>query len=1151
MSIRRTVSQNIVSLAVMVAFAPGGWGMAAAQATHLAANVPNSGLLDRRARLHVDRSPLLEALQQLERQSGVALAYSPSLLPSVEVSCACASSTIREALDALLAGTMFEFSEMEGQIMLFPAPLPVPRSRRASTPMPEVRSGIPATALVPTMADLPFGRIQPATIAGTVTREGGLPVGSAAVTLRSLQLSTTTDEAGGYQLVVPAERVTTRPDTLDVRRLGFRPAAVAFSLAPGAIRVDVVLATQAVALQEIVVTGTAGNQMRVAQSAVVSSIDASDVMAKAPVLDVNELLYARAPGVSMTTASGTSGANTRIDIRGQASVSLSNYPLVFIDGVRVTAGPRTVIAAPGGTTAGAGGQQFSALNDLNPDDIESIEIVKGPAAATLYGADASTGVIQILTKRGRTGTRPLSHRLTFEYDNIDPAFTPYDNYGTCTAALVAPTSTNPLCRGQAVGTIVSDNVLRRNGAFSDGWSGSLLYSGQGGGENHGYYVSFSGRNEQGTTPSSYLKHRTGRVNLNWVASPRMQFDVSVGMIRADDRLPQGDQASNGFLLMGLFGSPLSVTTAPGGSLTGGAFNNNLTVEAISAIHTGDETMRMTPSVTARYNPLSWFTNRLTLGGDLTRTTFRQMYPKNSRGWYGGIANTGSIAVLEGNTTVYTVDYLGNINARFGTDGWISSDLSFGTQFINTVNATIGGTGQELLTNSFNLISGAVTRTGAQGWEQSKSWGFLMQEQVGFRDRLFVQIGARLDQHSSFPSSVGSFFLPKAGISYVVSEEPFWRERLGSVISTLRLRTAYGTTGRSPSGVDALETYVSTPYLPDAGPLRGGVSPGSPGNPDIKPERGTEFEAGFDAGFFNDRAGLELTYFAKTSKDVLFRLPLPPSSGFSSNPLVNIGEVTNKGLEISLRATPIARDNVTWDAGLNLNTLSNKLVSMGSITPFVSANNQCFKPGVEIAAWCVPRVLRVDTVAGRAIVSDTAQLAGGQLPKYTGSVHTTVTLFKNVRLYGQADGKFGHRIYNLTRDFRDRALLNSADVVLPAGQGGYSTFERIRRLGPFFAEQSGAQVGRALVRDPYIVDGDFVRFRELSVSWSLPVSIVSRLPGATAVSIAVGGRNLGLWTRYDGWDPEVIGVVDPATPFLADVFTTPQSRRLFTRLNVQF
>ncbi|HTE45293.1 MAG TPA: SusC/RagA family TonB-linked outer membrane protein [Gemmatimonadaceae bacterium] len=992
-----------------------------------------------------------------------------------------------------------------------------------------------AGAAVPQRADS-------TTITGRVASEGGVPIAGAVVSIPRLKLSTQTNDAGAFRLLAPT---TTRAESLHVTRLGYRPADVSFTLSAGQVSVNAVMAATALSLDQIVVTGTAGNQESRAQSAVVATIDASDIVAKASILNINELMYARTPGVSLTVASGASGANTRIDIRGQASISLSNNPLVFIDGVRTASGSRS-------TPGGVGGQTLNALDDLNPDDIESIEIVKGPAAATLYGADASAGVIQVLTKKGRTGVRRFSQRLTTEYDNIDPNFTPSTNYGICnTAAIIAPTSKSALCVGKTLGTVVSDNVLQRNNVFSNGWSGVLQYSAQGGGDNFGYYVSASSNNEQGTTPGNFLNHRTGRANFNWTASPKMSVDASVGLTRADDKLAKGDQDTYSYMLNGEWGQPVaSVTAGANGTMVGGWLNNNVSVQSVSAITNEDATIHATPSATLHYTPVSWFTNRFTMGADYVRTTGNQTYPLNSLGWYSGTQNTGQVSIQESNTTLYTVDYLGNISQRLGHGGWISSDLSFGTQWINSVATQLAATGSGLTTNASNLVSSGTTTAASQGYGQSKSLGYIGQEQIGFNDRLFLQFGARIDRNSAFGSSAPTFFLPKAGITYTMSDEPAIQHHLPSFISTFRVRAAYGTTGRSPSITDALQTYSKSPYLTDAGVVTPGVSPGSPGNPDIKPERGVETEGGFDAGFFHDRAGFELTYFSKTSKDLLLRLPLAPSSGFATSPLVNIGEVSNKGLEMALRATPVDRKNLTWDFGLTMNTLNNTIVNMGSVTPFVSGNNQCFKPGIELGAWCLSKVLRVDTVAKKAFVSDTAVAVGGSIPHYESAFHTTMTLFRNVRLYAQFDGKFDYKIYNLTRDFRDRTQKNSAEVNLPAGQGGYSLDELIRRVGPFATTTAGTAVGNSLARDAYMVSGDYVRFRELSVTWTLPTQFAQRLRVAGS-SVSVGGRNLHLWTKFDGRDPEVSGADGLANQFRADVETLPQVRRAFARLNLQF
>lgn len=1131
----------VLASAAAIAFAMQSLHAAVVQERTVAQHA-SGDVLDLPARLDVHDVVLVKALQELSARAHLALVYSPSLVPELTVRCRCASSTTREALETLLVNTALTFREADGQVMLVPASSPRVESAVSSPEMTESPS--PA---VPSNPDLQPLRLREfadsAVIIGHVTSGAGAPVVAALVSIRDLRLSATTNDAGLFRIVIPPDRFTAKTDTLRVVRIGYRPTSVAFRIAAGQVTVDVVMATAAVALDQVVVTGTAGNQERRAQAAVVTSIDATDIMAKAPVLDVNQLLYAQAPGVSMTNASGTSGSNTRIDIRGQASISLSNYPLVFVDGVRVTAGPRT---APGNAV---GGQSLNALSDLNPDDIASIEVVKGPAAATLYGADASAGVIQILTKKGRPGARQFTQKLSLQDDVLQPNFTPYTNYAKCTASLVAATSVNPLCKGQTIGTVISDNVLVRNDVFNNGSSGNIAYSLQGGNDNFGYYASFSATNESGTTPNNFLNHRSGRVNFTWNATPKLSLDASIYVARMDDKLPKGDQDSNGFMLGGDFGSPTSVITGSNGSLAGGWFIASTSVTSISSINTEDNTLRGTPSIQLRYSPTSWFTNRITLGQDLIHILGTQLYPKNSLNWYSAVQNTGQISVNESDANLYTVDYLGNISGRFGAHDQVSSDFSFGSQWINSVATSLSGVGQGLLTNTNDVVGAATTTTASQGYGQSKSFGYFGQEQIGLNDRLYLQLGARIDRNSAFGTNYGSFFLPKAGLSYVLSQEQFWQDRLSS-ISTFRLRAAYGTTGRSPSSTAALQTFSKANYITDAGAVLPGVSPGSPGNANLKPERGTEFEGGFDAGFFHDRIGLEATYFDKISKDLLLALPIAPSSGFSSSPLVNIGQVSNKGLELSLRATAFSSRNLTWDIAATTNTVTNRIDNMGSVTPFVSANNQCFKPGMEVGAWCVPQVIRVDSVNNKTFVTDTSVNVGGQIAKYESSLSSTMTIYRNFRVYFQFDGKFGYKIYDLTKDFRDRSVANSAEAVLPADQGGYSANERLRRLGPFFTQTAGTPVGTSLVRDPYIVSGDFVRLREMAVTWSLPTQIGERL-GLPGSSITFGGRNLWLSTKYPGFDPEVNGADGLVNLYRADVFTTPQNRRLFTRLNLQF
>src|SRR5690349_14753930 len=388
-------------------------------------------------------------------------------------------------------------------------PCPPPNSRKGTMlhrarATPLVSCLLAAAAVVgPTraLAQTP----QTGTVAGRVTDQGtSAPIGEARVRIVGTLVETVTNPNGEYRFTnVRPGRVQ-----LGVIRIGYRAASDTTRVAPGTTAtLDFALQASVTTLNQLVVTGTAGNQERRAQAAQVSTVEASSIKQSAAITNVNEMLQSRLAGVSVAASSGTAGTGRQIRIRGGASLSLSNQPIVFVDGVRMVDGAPNI---------GVNGQTADRMNDLNPDDIESIEVVKGPAAATLYGADASTGVIQIITKKGRTGANSFQQSLRTEYGNVNRNFTPPDNYGLCTAALVADNSTNPLCKGQQVGTLVHDNPLLRTGAFRTGSDLALGWTGRGGGQNYGYFLSGGTDRNIGVLPNNEFQRLAGRVNFNWI-----------------------------------------------------------------------------------------------------------------------------------------------------------------------------------------------------------------------------------------------------------------------------------------------------------------------------------------------------------------------------------------------------------------------------------------------------------------------------------------------------------------------------------------------------------------------------------------------------------------------------------------------------------
>src|SRR2546427_9529331 len=334
---------------------------------------------------------------------------------------------------------------------------------------------------------------QTAAVQGMITDiASGAPIADARVTIAGTVLQSTTNVLGNYRIAgIPAGNVS-----VQVRRIGYKTLTAAVTLAEGQeFTGNYALNASVVQLEEIVVTGTAGDQRSRAQAATVAVLDVAGLRQVQPTPDVGSDLQSRIPGVSVTSASGSSGTSAQIRVRGAASISLSNEPLLYVDGVRVT--------AQGAPQWFTGGQSYDRLNDIEPDDIESIEIVKGPAAATLYGADASAGVIQIITKRGRPGTGKFTQSLSFDYNAINRNFTPRTNFGLCSPGSVADTL-RVLCYGKAVNTLVSDNPLLREHAFRTGQMVGVNWSGRGGGQHYGYYSSLNHDKEKGDLPNNGL-----------------------------------------------------------------------------------------------------------------------------------------------------------------------------------------------------------------------------------------------------------------------------------------------------------------------------------------------------------------------------------------------------------------------------------------------------------------------------------------------------------------------------------------------------------------------------------------------------------------------------------------------------------------------
>jgi TonB-linked SusC/RagA family outer membrane protein len=974
-------------------------------------------------------------------------------------------------------------------------------------------------------------------ITGRITVRGTSdPLGDARVTVVGTAIAVFTNTNGEYRIAAaPVGRTQ-----VTAYKIGYSSASDTVTVSSGQqATLNLTMAPSRVQLSEVVVTGAVGNTERRAQGAAVATVNAEELAAQSPAQSFSQLLQSRVPSVSVNSASGTAGTSRRINIRGAASINLSNQPLIFIDGVRVVEGQ------PG---LGVGGQSADRLNNINPDDIENIEVVKGPAAATLYGADASAGVIQIITKSGRAGTPRFQQRLSVETGTVDQNWTPPANFATCSAGLVAPTSTNPLCKGQAVGTLVSDNPLVRSNAFRRGGITNMAYSANGGGQGYGYYFAVNKDMQEGTLPNNVFGRQGIRTNFNFVPNSKVTVNAQIGIQQSELDAPQNDNNIYGFLGGALLGTPASRTED--GSGNNGWFGFNRGVPEITAIETKLLTRSTTAGATVTFVPLPWFTHKLTLGGDLVADEYTNYFPRNGRQSYAGLLNTGSNTQNRTNSERYTLDYNANARNTFGGGDW-ELNTTAGVQLISSRSNFLGATGTGFVVNSNNVISSATQTSAIGSITDVRQRGWIGQLQLGHLNRRFLTLATRVDEFSVFGSEVDPAVLPTVRGSWVISEEDFFQP-LSRAVSSLRLRAAFGTTGRAPGAGAALTTFASAPSITGASSEAGAV-PANPGNANLKPERGQELEVGFDAGFFNERLGLEFTFFDKTTKDLILSQPLPPSLGFTQNPQVNIGSVRNSGIEVAINANLFDSPTFSWDVRGGFNTLNNELLDLGGINAFGTLNR--FTEGAPLGAWVSKRIRNINESTGVVTVADTFEVVGSQFPGFEGTLTSTFTLFRQLRVSAQFDTKQDFLLYNNTDFFRETQLVRSnarLDTTV------LTRLERLQRYGnptpgrPAFVQENGASTTVNEVRDHYLQPGDFIRFRELGVTWDIPARLASRMPGVATASLGFAVQNVALWKHKDftGPDPEVISAA--GAQFSRDDFLTlPNPRTTVLRLNITF
>lgn len=912
-----------------------------------------------------------------------------------------------------------------------------------------------------------------------------LPLAAVRVRVADTQLGVQTNDDGRYTLVnLPTGQVT-----VVAERIGYERAQRVVSVtADSAVRLDFTLRVAVLSLESVVVTATGDERRREVGNAL-ATIDAN-VVEEAPINNVADLLTGRAAGVQVLSSSGTTGMGSRIRIRGANSVSLSNEPILFVDGVRVTNENSAVSFETGGDAP-------SRLNDLNPNEIESIEVVKGPAAATLYGTDAANGVIWITTKRGSTGNARWS-AYTEQGVVTDPYSYPASYRG------VAADGTACRLDDQVAGRCTQQQVASLNpleaGGSSPFRTGNLQQYGlnvSGGREALRYFISGDLRREDGVLSTNSLDRVNVRGNFDTQLTEKLTASVSSGYLTSRLALPL-----NGNYELGVIGNGLASQGSPD-VLGGWGF---FPMEQLLAVESRQDVQRFTGSVKLNWAPLTFLTNRLTIGLDQANRRDNQWFPTGrAPEWLG--YDQGARFDNRFQNSSYTGDFLST--AEFRLSPALTAQTSAGLQYIReTLTGTLA-TGRQLVAGSKSIAAAAITESAESTTVNIKA-GVFVQQQVGWRDRLFVTGAVRADDASAFGRDYDLVLYPKLSSSWVVSEEPFFPQLRG--LTSLRFRAAWGASGLQPGSTDALR-YLNPVSVTTGGASVTGVTFGSLGNPDLQPERSAELEAGFDAQLLGERLGLELTYYNKRTRDALVFRQLPPSLGVSQGRFENLGSVRNSGLEGLVVAKLLNRRLVNWELALNGSVNENELLSLGQgIPPIVFAGGvQRHAVGFPLGGYWERPILGYSDANGDGIISQTEVQVGDE-PVYFGtpfarrqlSVQNTVGLFNWLRIGALLDYRGGQKLYNNTEAWR--SLQN---ITRPLNDPTAPLAEQARAVASAFL---GTDAG-------YIEDASFWRLREVSLTFLVPERLTQRL-GSRQTSLTLAGRNLGIWTDYTGIDPEV-------------------------------
>ena len=953
-----------------------------------------------------------------------------------------------------------------------------------------------------------------ATVAGSVTERGSnTPLEGAQVSIPGTRLGAASDKSGAFSIRgVGAGAVKVR-----AQLIGYEPLEQTVQVpASGTVRVSFTLSRAAVTLSGVVVTAT-GEERRRSVGTAMATIDTAQI-ARSAATNPQDLLAGSTPGVTVLANGGQPGSGGTIRLRGVNSVSQGNSPLIYIDGVRVFNGR---------TPTNVGGRQFiSPLNDIAAEDIDHIEIVKGPAATTLYGTEASGGVLQIFTKQGREGAAAWNVSMTSGFTNmghVGPSSDPNGQFfNNCSGTLTI-----------GDGTKFQDATCPSSGSWLHNGPIARLNIGVRGGSAGGvtYQVSANADNEEGVLPTGGAFNRGLRANLGFKPAKGLTVNINQSITNSRTIGFADGNSANGAMLNISRGAGSNYKGIGCADATVVCINN----DSLFTNQINNTTNHFITGVTLTYQPVEALTNRLAVGFDYNNADIRYVVPfGNYR------VPLGSMFETLWQRQFLSADFASTYRRQVASN-WSTSTSVGGQVFESKLYST------DLQSDNFagpgdpTLVSGALRLINSVDQQRVINAGFFAQEMIGWRDILFVTVGVRMDGNSAFGKSFGLQTYPKISASYVISDEAFWPRRW---IETMKIRGAVGDAGKAPGAFDAVRTW--TPVAAENG--KPAFSTNQIGNPALGPERTREIELGFDASALDGRISLQYSHFDDHTYKALIPVQQSPSLGFSGSQLINVGELMNSGHEVMLTAEVFRHKLVDVTARVGLMNLHSEAGNVGGQTLTIFALGRTYvQQGLPVPSYYGLKVMNPNDFANPIIQAN--QYLGSAYPTRIWTPGLSVKVLDRITLDMQGEWQIGGHNLN---------AVGYQNANLVAWQPCYAAQAKMRQaaagdssgLSSVTAlERARCTINTKIARDYsfWVEANDFFKLRSVSVTVDLPSKY---LLGAKSGSLAFAGRNLWTSTKYTGNDPETSDQRDD-TFARRDYYVFPTSRSFTMTLRLGF